>query len=124
MNKEQFEQLQKTVRESRLLRGSLLKNQTPRTLIYGYNQDREDIHVYLDHDGLIHVTVSSDFHQTEEYFQKNNFSNFEAYVPNKRVYPETVDFEFALLLSLAGESLPYTTPNWDRPVQQFYGEVK
>ena len=102
-------------------------NKSPRTLLYGYNQDSETYHVYM-REGLIYrvlywgssnnttsTPIVRDFDTTIEIAHCN---------PGKRLYPERCDFEFCKLVSAAGGDLPFTTFN-DSIEQglQYYGKV-
>lgn len=53
----------------------------------------------------------------EEIEVKDNFG----YVPDKRLYPETCDYEFCKLLKEAGVHLPFTSFNSNRKEEDFYG---
>lgn len=122
MNHEDFEVL-KTI--SRLpvipIRGVDLINQTNRTLVYGYTKDRGTFHVYLK-DGCIHIKIYG-LRGSEWVMDEDNVLTDESYVPDKRAYPETCDFEFCKLLRYRGICIPFTTWTDGREVKQFYGEI-
>lgn len=110
MNIIEFEQVRSYMQLSKHshILGHDLKNQKPRTLIYGYNIERETFHVFLDERGYIRIyyydhnnKILSNYNEIDEY------SNFH-YVPNKRVYPESCDFEFCTLLCQHGVDIPFT----------------
>jgi len=92
-----------------------------RTLIYGYTVDRWSWHVYLKQ-GEIHLFV----YESRTSGAPGPVYCYEArtswvasnLVPSKRVYPESVDAQFAHLLLARGVTLPYTTFNEER-----YGNV-
>jgi hypothetical protein len=122
MNREQFQEIQKTQRCSHVIKGSDLENQDNRTLIWGYTIEREDFHVFLLN-GEINIEVGNlkPRHQLQHWNENEVQSNSE-YVPDKRVYPEACDFEFCKFLKEAGVSIPFTT--WtDREPQQFYAPI-
>lgn len=115
-----------------------LSNQSDRTLLWGYNIDRESHHVFLK-GGLFHVFVYSgvgrvtnarklqweDVRQTIDVkrLTVKNVLDLErdGVVPNKRLYPEACDYEMCLLLRLKGVNLPFTTFNDKREPETFYG---
>lgn len=76
-----------------LITAKHLKNKEDRTLIYGYDCDRNTFHVYLK-DEQIHILK----YNSREVFPKLEAFSNDDYVPNKRVYPEYSDFEFCKLL--------------------------
>lgn len=84
-----------------------LVNKTPRTLVYGYDLDRNTHHVYLM-DGEIHSDI---------YSFDGNLLNSTVGIeinpykcsPNKRAYPARCDFEFCKLLKEHGVQVSYTT---------------
>lgn len=74
------------------------------TLAYGYTTDRYDWHAWLRH-GELHVAVFAHagfplWHEHDEHQPS------QLLVPNKRVYPDTVDLNFALLMRKLGNPLP------------------
>jgi len=97
-----------------------LKNQTPRTLLYGYTCDRDTWHVYIK-DGQIMILVFKGYEgspngqsllKTIIVDEENQrITANQDFVPNKRLYPESCDFEFCMMLYMAGVDLPFTT--WD-----------
>jgi hypothetical protein len=94
--------------------GDDLKNQEDRTLLYGYTCERDTWHVYL-YDGVIHVVK---YGYKEPLVEMHPATN-EAFVPDKRLYPERCDFEFCKLLADYDVYLPFTT--FDEKV---YNETK
>lgn len=103
MTKEEFESL--TNRNSNaIISVDDLKNKENRTLIYGYTLDRSTHHVYLK-DGRIYCCVYDDDIIKREVVWNDD------YVPDKRIYPARSDYEFCLLLKLAGVYLPFTNFN-------------
>mgnify|MGYP007039915543 FL=1 len=43
------------------------------------------------------------------------------YIPDKRLYPETCDYEFCVLLKERDIYLPFTTYDEKRPLRNYYG---
>ncbi|MCM2430946.1 hypothetical protein [Streptomyces sp. RKAG337] len=77
-----------------------------RTLVYGYTSDRSTWHVYL-RAGEVHLTVYNGVSGTVKRYEARTVWNVAELVPDKRVYPESVDGEFASLLLDRGQRLPY-----------------
>lgn len=99
-----------------------LADKTPRTLAYGYTIDRETVHTYLGHDGLIHkfiydMKTKVVYHEAKEEFEVSDFH------PGKRTYPERTDFEFAKLVMKRGGSLCFTTYTEGIEDSVFYGSL-
>jgi len=87
-----------------------LNNRSDRTLLYGYDVGRDSFHVYL-RDGLIHLVK---YRSTEPpHFTRSDvfFEDGHDLVPNKRVYPESCDFEFFCALRVRG--IPFAMRNFD-----------
>ena len=102
-----------------LVTANHLKNKSDRTLLYGYDCDRNTFHVYLK-DENIHVVK---YNSSKILTVLNVFSN-EDYVPNKRVYPQYSDFEFCKLLIEKDVYIPFS--NYEEPIKNtdiFVGEV-
>lgn len=117
MNALEFEQFSTAAPAARRLPGVAdLKNLTPRTLIYGYDVDRNDLHVYLGADGLIHVVryssraVGSDkgLIFSHSFGEAGGVKAPTDYVPNKRAYPASCDGEFCQVLRSFGASISFT----------------
>lgn len=84
-----------------------------RTLAYGYTCERLSWHVYLK-DGEIHRLVThGSGGLVESHYSRTAWDPREL-VPDKRVYPESVDAQFARLLLARGVTLPYTTFDEER----------
>ena len=120
MKKEEFEKLELT----KVIIASDLINKKDRTLLYGYTCARETFHVYLKN-MKIHVVIYQNYYGCETVKPKNMReiivkSNMD-YIPDKRLYPETCDFEFCKLLKEKDIHLPFTNFNNDREVSDFYG---
>lgn len=109
--------------ESPTVSVSEMKDRRSRTLIYGYDCDRNTFHLYLE-DEVFHAVV---------YDHKNTLLSHtggttipvSATVPNKRVYPETCDYEFCKLIEpRLDNSIPFTTYNAKRDATRpFFGSV-
>lgn len=99
-----------------------LSNQAPRTLLYGYDVQRNTFHVYLNEQGqLVRVLYDADGFLIDGYQAVT--LNAEECVPNKRVYPGKSDFEFCRLLArMLGRDLPFTTFTEAERSQAFYGK--
>jgi len=117
MNAIEYEQFSTAAPAARRLPGVAdLKNLTPRTLIYGYDVDRNDFHVYLGADGLIHVVryssraVGSDMGLifSHSFGETGGVSAPSDYVPNKRAYPASCDAEFCHVLRSFGANISFT----------------
>ena len=95
-----------------------------RTLLYGYTCDRRTFHVYIK--GVKIYTVIYDNDYSGDKIKPKNIkeisvkSNYD-YIPDKRLYPETCDYQFCKLLKKCDINLPFTGFNEERLVQDFYG---
>ena len=100
---------------------SELTNKDDRTLLFGYDADRNTHHVYLQ-DGELHICL---YNNREEciYHRSGDFLPLEGITPNKRLYPEACDLEFCALLQQKGVPLPFTVFDESRQEQQFHGKV-
>lgn len=123
MNQEQYKQFQAAPHQTNLLGIDDLANRAPRTLIFGYTFDRDSFHVYIGADGLIHVLRYSTLASSDE--SDNGQPRFlilshsagetggvkdnAHFVPSKRVYPESCDYEFCQVLSRYSVNIPFTT---------------
>lgn len=120
MNKDQLLMLNDVEQiQEYLLTSFDLSNQNDRTLLYGYDVDRNTWHIYL---------YRSQIYAVMYYLQDGEVSEMKVavnddYVPNKRLYPERCDFEFCKLLKRYKVSLPFT--NWSDGVEAkvYYGKL-
>jgi hypothetical protein len=107
----QYKLLQQTPAKPPVVGVEQLVDRTPRTLLYGYTAERHTWHVYLDEDGQIHRVMYD--HDDEVLMHTSGPTGYCSenvhYIPNKRLYPESCDFEFCQLLTKTGERLPFTT---------------
>jgi hypothetical protein len=121
MNKEEYESFLQKEKEHReiIINHEFLRNKTDRTLLYGYTLDRDTWHVYIKN--LEIHTVIYGYQQTpKEVVIKSN----QDFVPDKRLYPETCDYEFCAILKRIGiENLPFTAFNDLREPKQYYGKI-
>lgn len=95
-----------------------LLHKKDRTLLWGYTCDRQNWHVYLK-DMKIYAVI---YKHGEEPIALDVGRN-EDFIPNKRLYPETCDYDFCKALARINIHLPFTTYNPDRELKQFYGEL-
>ena len=114
-----------------------------RTLLYGYDTDRNTWHVYQE-GGILNLLVYSgakvetarlmkadgveDFRQQLWLAERNYAIHLSGeslpcsiLVPNKRLYPEACDAAFSQLMLSLGQDLPFTNFNPDREAKDFHG---
>lgn len=121
MDKKQYEILCEMERVPVRASSKELRNQEPRTLIYGYTCDRDTFHVYLGEDG-IHLVVYNYHGMLALHCRESEGIPLEDCVPDKRVYPEACDYEFCLILKRAGVNIPFTTWSEGRETALFHGK--
>lgn len=123
MDKNQYHQLRGRAPETLAqVTAACLKDQTPRTLLYGYTCERLTWHIYLA-DNAIHKVVYDHNNTIVEYKDEKDGISWAECVPDKRLYPETCDFDFCVELDKQNISLPFTRWNDEREVLTFYGRV-
>lgn len=106
------------------IRGVMLENRTPRTLIYGYTADRNTFHIYLDADGMLHRVIYDGDEFLLDHADESRLIPLD-FVPDKRVYPECCDLEFCRMLMHTGVDIPFTGYNEnDIPEGPFVGSRK
>lgn len=76
-----------------------------RTLAYGYDTERNTWHAYIK-DSKIHVLLTNHEGHALVYNSAESMP-IEAMRPNKRVYPDTVDLDFAQIMRTRGYELPF-----------------
>ena len=103
MNRDQFESLPSKIYPTVTV-GDL--GQPDRTLAYGYTCDRYTFHVYLQ-DARIHRIVYRHDGATVSY-SIGHVADAHGLIPDKRLYPESTDHRFALLMLGKGLELPFT----------------
>ncbi|MBD3004629.1 hypothetical protein [Streptomyces sp. 5-10] len=87
-----------------------------RTLLYGYTCNRNTWHVYLQA-GEIHLLVYEDVNKRIIWHQQHEIWDSQSLVPDKRVYPESTDFQFARMLQhqhVDVQYLPFDQGRHDR----------
>ena len=124
MTLKELELLRNADKIDELINAKDLLNNKDRTLLYGYTCTRETFHVYLKNNEIYTVMYNNDYSvdrtkpkDMRELAIKSNYD----YVPDKRLYPETCDYEFCKLLKERDISLPFTGYNEERPSQDYYG---
>lgn len=116
MNQDEFEKIEQLKLHRPAAMGADLKSQVDRTLIYGYNIQRQTFHVYLKA-GVIHKVTYLETSQSAtllEHKIESEISSDESYAPDKRAYPERCDFEFCSLLTSHGAQISFTNFEGDR----------
>ena len=92
-----------------------------RTLTYGYDVERNTFHAYI-HEGALYARTYS---SRGEVLSDNSGPELPAEIlrPNKRVYPQYTDVQFARTLRDLGFPLPFTT--WSEPRREgpYYGNT-
>lgn len=126
MDKLEYEMLESIERkeEEIICVEDLKPNLKDRTLLYGYTCERETFHVYLK-DEEIHVVAYYNDYSSDKVKPKNIreivVKTNNEFVPDKRLYPETCDYDFCKLLKLKNINLPFTSWNDNRDKKDFYG---
>lgn len=103
-----------------------------KTLLYGYNTDRDTWHVFCDHLGNIYLYVykqgldgkpSQDIAKID--VSNDGISSLQKLVPNKRLYPHFCDYDFCKYLKSKNAELSFAT--WREPKYEegniFAGEI-
>lgn len=107
----------------KVVSAAVLKDKTPRTLIYGYFCDRDTFHLYLDELGRFCRIVYNYSGQVQSSDILTTIP-VEQTVPDKRVYPEACDLEFCKIIQpLLEYGIPFTTYNNKRERQTFHGKL-
>jgi hypothetical protein len=111
VNREQFDRLLREEPDEPTIAAADVVGRD-RTLIWGYNHDRIDVHVYLSR-GEIHLLT---FDQSGVvHYAHNEVWRAPQLLPTRRAFPECTDEEFARLLLLRlGLKLSFTAFNADR----------
>ncbi|HUS50109.1 MAG TPA: hypothetical protein VMZ91_08080 [Candidatus Paceibacterota bacterium] len=113
---------------SNIICPSDLKNQKDRTLVYGYDLERNTFHLYLK-DNLFHRIIYndkiSDKIPTTIIDEDYNLENIELHgcIPSKRVYPECSDSDFCKILISRGICVPFTKFTERKENKIFYGYI-
>lgn len=87
-----------------------------RTLVYGYDLDRTTVHVWLEvpedpQIGVIRYTEHDGM--TIEFREVRPEWPVDMLAPSKRAYPESTDYNFAVLMKDRGAPLSFTTPDYE-----------
>lgn len=124
MTLKELEFLENVDKIDELINEKDLLNTKGRTLLYGYTCTRETFHVYLKnneiHTVIYNTDYSGDYTKPKDMQELTIKSNYD-YVPDKRLYPETCDYEFCKLLKERNVGLPFTGYNEERPFRIYYG---
>lgn len=129
MNKSEFEQLKK-IKDlpEPIISGDTLTRKKDRTLLYGYTCDRRTFHVYIKDISIHVITYGVDYSAGIKQpkavdIEEIKVTSNKDYIPDKRLYPETCDYEFCKRLQHLGYQLPFTTWTDNRPESPFYGMI-
>jgi hypothetical protein len=134
MNAEQLSQLRSTQGGPIALGVLNLTDRSPRTLLSGEIKSGADQHVYIGHDGRIHVLVhvpllseegpgkfGVDFLVLSHTAGPYGGLRYPAdYVPDGRVFPEFSDFEFCKLLEDRAVHIPFAPILKEVPANQVF----
>jgi hypothetical protein len=92
-----------------------------KTLLYGYDCDRNTWHVYQNATGeiFLYIYKGLSFSRTGEVLEltpikelcvtNEGIGSYEELIPNKRLYPQYCDYTFCSFLKREGVHLPFTT---------------
>ena len=118
MNKQELEQLNKAENKPNVLSAADVKDQTDRTLLWGYTCDRHLFHVYL-HKAVLHCLIY-DYDQRVISHLSGEINIYDL-TPDKRVHSESTDFLFAKTLRSLGAQ--FSLCAFDENVEKkiFYG---
>lgn len=86
----------------------LLKDRTPRTLVYGFDCSRNTWHLYLTEEGKFQRVLYDTHGFLVDAYTFTEIKPEEA-VPDKRIYAEKSDFEFCQLLLNSGVAVPFAS---------------
>jgi hypothetical protein len=111
----------------KVYRPAFSRNSADRTLLYGYDCDRNTFHVYLK-DDLVHLVVykGSDMLRMDhrpKLVARTEFKDLSELAPNKRVYAEASDYEFCRFLKEEGVWISFASYGNERTPAKFYGRV-
>lgn len=120
MKKSELTKLEKRAVSGGIVDASVLKNKSPRTLIYGFETNRETRHIYLSEAGeLVDVTYN---HNKVLLREVRGSLDLHECVPSKRAYPSACDYEFCALMLKRGVKVVFTTFD-PRPEIQYHGSL-
>lgn len=124
MNIDQFQQILNKDLKERTISIEDVSEKHDRTLLYGYDIDRNTHHVYIKNDQICLIVYN---------FAKEIISFCDGIIPlyrlipNKRLYPERCDFSFCNMLQEYGIHFPWTTfdEKWTNSNNlAFFGKTK
>lgn len=107
----------------------------PKTLLYGYDCERNTHHVFQDHSGFIYLYVYRPNGNKDETvvrkldLMEDGVKALQDIIPDKRLYPQYCDYDFCVYLKERGVHLPFTTYEEPRtgsarnPKSCFAGEI-
>ena len=124
MTLKELEFLKNINKINELITAKDLLNTKDRTLLYGYMCTRETFHVYLKNNEIHTVIYSRDYSENSikpKNMREISIKSNANYIPDKRLYPETCDYEFCVLLKERDIYLPFTTYDEKRPLCNYYG---
>ncbi len=104
-------------------------NLSPRTLLYGYTCARDTFHIYFDDESCVNKFIYNYYNKTLFHKKYEVLTNVDLkdLVPDKRVYPESTDYEFLLILLTHQIYVPFTRYDEERFERvkdlQYHGEV-
>lgn len=118
MNKDELYAIEELDCEPRLITINDLRNKANRTLLYGYDCNRDSWHVYI-FEYVIH-TVKYAYGENP---QKITVETNNDYIPNKRLHPECCDYEFCTILKSYGIYLPFTQYQEIEQTELYFGKT-
>lgn len=118
MNQREFKKLDTTTKNIHV---ADLTDISSRTLLWGFDFDRNSIHVYIEHGILCFVK----YNYNDIILSKITGTSLpiEKIIPPKRCYPDACDYEFCKLLKMSGYDIVFTTFDKNRPYKRFHGKV-
>jgi hypothetical protein len=121
MNQDQYEDICHRVVSDPVITVADLQG-PDRTLLYGYDVDRNTWHVFLL-DGEIHRVTEDGYGGPTTHLSNESWTIVDL-IPNKRAYPERTDYQFARFCVEHGEPITFTTFKEGIEPQQFYGPIR
>jgi hypothetical protein len=115
MNQSEYEHFPATVVTAEKVGGE------SRTLTFGYDVDRNSFHAYI-HEGTLYVLTYNRLGQILSE-GSGTWMPVQTLRPNKRVYPQYTDGDFARIMRDLDFPLPFT--NWSEPLREgpYYGST-
>jgi hypothetical protein len=113
MEREEYERLTKVQPEETSVSVSELNNHDDRVLLYGYERtdggSSNTLVLILQRGTFAFRRYASNDEIVDEYYLGDTIYDPEQYVPSKRSYPESCDYEFCRLLKRKGVYVSFTT---------------